>query len=77
MLKEIELKEKLIAKINGTHNVELLEQLSEIIDFESDEIYRLSPEEKAAVREGMEQIDSGLFFTNEEAKKIIDKCLGR
>ena len=77
LLKEIELKQRLIAKINDTHNLELLEQLSEIIDFESDEIYILSPEEKVAVREGLDQIDNGLFYTNEEARKIIDICLGK
>jgi predicted transcriptional regulator len=77
LLKEIELKQRLIAKINDTHNLELMEQLSEIIDFESDEIYILSPEEKAAVKEGIGQIDNGSFFTNEEARKIIDKCLGK
>ncbi|MDB5018331.1 MAG: hypothetical protein JWQ84_3163 [Mucilaginibacter sp.] len=50
MIKEIELKEKLIEKINNTHDVELLQQLSEIIDFELNEVYKLSPEEKAAVK---------------------------
>ena len=75
----IELKEKLIEKINSTDDVDLLRQLSLVIEFESnsEEIYRLSPEEIAAVKDGISQIDSGQFFSNEEANKIFDKCLGK
>ncbi|MEO6978913.1 MAG: hypothetical protein ABI113_11065 [Mucilaginibacter sp.] len=79
MLTETELKEKLIAKINETGDSELLNQISRIIDLEIelDEVYKLSPDELNAVNEGINQIDSGMFVTNEQANKIIDKCLGR
>lgn len=70
MLTETELKEKLIAKINETGDSELLNQISRIIDLEIelDEVYKLSPDELNAVNEGINQIDSGMFVTNEQAK---------
>jgi len=79
MLTDTELKEKLIARINNTDDNELLNQISRLIDLEMqiDEVYKLSPDELNAVNEGIYQIDNGMFLTNEEANKIIDKCLGR
>ncbi len=76
---ETELKEKLIEKINSTDDVELLQELLSVIDFESrsEDVYTLSPEELAAVKDGIAQIDNGQFFSNEEANRIIDKCLGK
>jgi hypothetical protein len=75
----IELRENLIEKINSTDDVALLEELLLVIDFESnsDDVYRLNPEELAAVKDGIAQIESGRFFSNEEANKIFDKRLAR
>lgn len=75
----IELKGNLIEKINNTDDVELLQELLLVIDFESksEDVYRLGPEELAAVKDGIAQIESGRFFSNKEANKIFDKCLGR
>ncbi len=79
MVKDVELKEKLIERIKNTDNVELLEELSIAFGFddESKDVYKLSPAELSAIKDGIEQIDNGLYFTNDEANKIIDKCLGR
>jgi hypothetical protein len=79
MQTEIELKEKLIEKINGTDNIELLQELLLVIDLElkSEDIYKLNSQELAAVKDGIAQIDNGQSFSNEEANKIFDKCLGR
>jgi len=57
----IELKQKLIAKINSTDNEELLEHLADIIEFEynNDEVYEMSPVEIEAVKDGLAQIDNG------------------
>jgi hypothetical protein len=75
----IELKEKLMEKINGVDDVALLQEIAGLIDFdiESDEIYALSPEEIEAVKDGIDQIEKGLAISNEEARKIFDKCLGK
>lgn len=77
MLTDIELKEKLIAKIKDTDDKELLHQISRLIELENqtDEVYKLSSDELIAVNDGINQIDNGMFFTNEEARKIFDKCL--
>jgi len=75
----IELKERLIVKISHTDNEELLDQISRLIEFEeeTEDIYILSPDEIKMVKEGIEQIENGQFFSNEEANRIFDKCLGR
>jgi hypothetical protein len=79
MLTDVELKEKLIARINSTDDEELLHQLYRVIDLEMqiDDVYKLSPDELKAVKEGIDQIDNGSFLSNKEANKLIDKCLGK
>ncbi|MDB5158239.1 MAG: hypothetical protein JWR50_2946 [Mucilaginibacter sp.] len=74
----VELKEKLIAQINSIDDEELLDHIADIIELESpDSVYKLSLGEIKAIEEGITQIENGQFFTNEEANKIIDKCLGK
>jgi predicted transcriptional regulator len=77
MLTETELKEKLINTISNTHNEELLQQLSRLIDLEdqSEEIYHLSQAEINAVTEGINQIADGNFLTHEEANKQVEEWL--
>jgi len=79
MLTAIELKEKLIAKINDTDDAEVLNQIFRLIELEEqiDEVYKLSEDERHAVKEGIHQIDNGMLVTNDEARKIFDKCLGK
>jgi len=73
----VELKEKLIAKINSTNDVELLDELSWIIDVEepSSEPYKMSQGEIDAVREGLEQIKNGQYVSDEEANSQIEEWL--
>jgi predicted transcriptional regulator len=73
----IELKEKLIAKIRNTEDEELLDQIARLIDFESNEVYEMSQGEIDAVNEGLAQLNSGQWITNEEANKRADKWLGK
>jgi hypothetical protein len=75
----IELKEKLMEKINGIEDEVLLHEIADFVDFEveSDDVYVLSPEEVEAVKDGISQIESGMAISNEEARKIFDKCLGK
>ena len=42
---------------------------------EEEEIYHLSPEELDVVKEGLWQIENGLFISHEEANKRIDEVL--
>jgi len=75
----IEFKEKLMEKINGIDDEALLHEIADFIDFdvESDGIYVLSPEEVEAIKDGIDQIEKGMAISNEEARKIFDKCLGK
>ena len=77
MATNVELKEKLIEKINSTNNAELLAELLSLIDFESktDEVYKLSAEEVEAVNEGMYQLKNGFFVSNEESNRRADEWL--
>ena len=40
---------------------------------EEEEIYHLSPEELKAVKEGIWQIENGLFLSHEESNKKIEE----
>ena len=71
MLTESELKEKLITTINNTHDEELLNQMSRLVDLsiDTEDIYHLSAEEIEAVQEGLDQLDSGNYLSHDEVKK--------
>ena len=58
MLTDVEIKEKLIEKINSSDDLELLQQISRVFDLnaQADDIYQLSQEETDAVNEGLNQI---------------------
>jgi hypothetical protein len=75
----VELKEKLIAEINRINDEELLSNILRNVELEQElnEIYILSADERVAVREGIEQIKNGQFYTNDEANTIFNKCLGK
>ena len=75
----VELKEKLIEQINSIDNEELLSSILRNVELEQElnEIYILSAEEREAVIEGIDQIESGQFYTNDEANTIFNKCLGK
>ncbi|MEX8547742.1 MAG: hypothetical protein V5804_09080 [Mucilaginibacter sp.] len=74
---DIQLKEKLIAKINSTNDDELLRQLLRVFNLESktDECYSLSEKETDAVNEGIAQLDQGMFLSNEEANLQANQVL--
>ena len=72
----IELKNILIQRIAAINDRNFLTAIKTIIDTKSEsEIYKTSPEQKAQIRLGQEQIANGEFFTNEQVEKDIDKWL--
>lgn len=75
----LELKEMLIEKINRTDDENLLEEIALLFDFEpkNEGVYVLNPDEVAAVKDGIGQIEKGMAISNDEARKIFDKCLGK
>jgi len=71
----IQLKEKIIAKISSTDNEDLLEHISDLIDFEYNEVHEMSPGEIEAVNEGLEQLKNGQWISSEESNKRVDEWL--
>ena len=72
----IELKKRLIDKINSIDNVELLKEASRLIDIETkdiESIYILPENMDEAVSEAKEQISNGNYLTHSEANKEIEK----
>ncbi len=75
----VELRKKLIDKIQKTDNGQLLEEAYRLLELETDgfEIYKLNEEQKSAVEEGREQIKRGQFLTNDQANNEIDEWLSK
>lgn len=75
----LELKKRLIGKINQTENNEILEEMYRLIINEETEssIYKLSDEQKNAVEEAQEQFKNGQFLKGEQADKEIDEWLSK
>jgi predicted transcriptional regulator len=73
----VELKEKLIEKINGLDNENALTRIGWMIDIEGilDNHYEMSPDEEEAVKKGLDDLDTGRWISNEEANKRADEWL--
>ncbi len=76
---EIELKKKLIRKINQTKNNEILEEMYRLIENEETDnsLYVLSEEQNRIVEEAQMQFKNGEFLTSEQADKNIEEWLGK
>jgi len=74
----VELKQKLIGKINQTENSGILEEMYRLIVNEETEgsIYILSDEQRNAVEEAQQQFKNGQFLNSELADKEIEEWLG-
>ena len=73
----IELRKKVIEKIEKIDDENLLNDVNKLIDLEmsDNEIYYLNEEEEQAVMEAENQIKNGQFLNDEEAKKDIAEWL--
>jgi hypothetical protein len=74
----LELRRRLIEKIQLTHDDRILEEVFRILELETAEdigIFKLNDEQKGAIREGRMQVENGQFLTEEEANKEIDEWL--
>jgi len=75
----IELKKRLIDKIQKTDNENLLGEAFRLLEMESEdiEIYKLNDGQKKAIEEARKQIKNGQFLTDEQASKEIDEWLNK
>lgn len=75
----IELRKRLIEKIQKTENDNLLEEAYRLLELETKdiEIYKLNEDQKKAISEARLQIKNGQFLTDELANKEIDEWLDK
>lgn len=75
----LELKKKLIKRINNIEDELLLQEVFRLIDTGDDEsdIYFFTEEESRAIEEARESYKRGEFLTDEEANKEVDEWLGK
>jgi hypothetical protein len=75
----VELKNRLIEKIQNTENNSLLEDVYRLFELEAQslEIYELNESQLNAVNEAREQLKTGKYLTSEQADKEIDEWLNK
>ena len=75
----IELKKRLIDKIQKTDNENLLGEAYRLLELETEdiEVYKLTDDQRKAINEARQQIKDGQFLTDEQANKEIDEWLNK
>ena len=75
----IELRKRVIDKIQKTDNEDLLAEAYRLLELETEdiEIYKLNNDQRKAISEARQQIKSGQFLTDEQSNKEIDELLSR
>ncbi len=75
----IELRRRLIDKIQETENEALLAEAYRLLESgtENIEVYKLNDEQRKAISDARDQINSGQFLTNEQSEKEIDEWLDK
>jgi ABC-type Mn2+/Zn2+ transport system ATPase subunit len=76
-MSSVEVKKKLIDKIQASDDAHLLEEMLRLIESESQDlgIYQLSREQQQAIEQAKAQIDKGQYLSNDEANDEIDQWL--
>jgi len=71
-----ELKIDLIKRISELSNVSVIEQVKRLLDFElSDEVYKLSSEQKERIALAQQEIAEGKLKSDEEVEEEIERWL--
>lgn len=72
----VELKNILIHKISAINDESFLNAIKTIVDTKSEKtIYKTSEEQNNQIREGINQIENGEYYTNEQVELEIDQWL--
>ena len=73
----IELRKRLIDKIQKTDNENLLDEAYRLLELKTQdiEVYKLTDEQRKAVNEARQEIKDGQFLTDEQANNEIDEWL--
>lgn len=76
----VELRKRLIEKIQKTEDERILEEAFRLLELETTEdieIYRLNDDQKKAISEARQQVKNGQFLTEGQANKEIDEWLNK
>ena len=75
----IELRKRLIDKIQKTENEDLLAEAYRLLELETGDIemYKLNDDQRKAINEARQQINGGQFLTDEQSNKEIDEWLSK
>jgi hypothetical protein len=75
----IELRRRLIDKIQKTENEDLLAEAYRLLELgtEDIEMYKLNDDQRKAINEARQQINSGQFLTDEQSNNEIDEWLSK
>lgn len=75
----IELRRRLIDKIQKTENEDLLAEAYRLLELETEdiEIYKLNDDQRKAITEARQQINNGQFLTDDQSNKEIDEWLSK
>ncbi len=75
----IELRRRLIDKIQKTDNEDLLAEAYRLLELETEDIemYKLNDDQRKAISEARQQINSGQFLTDDQSNKEIDEWLSK
>ena len=73
----VELRKRLIDKIQETKDERILEEAYRLLGLETDdiEVYQLNDDQKEAISEARQQVKQGQFLTEEKANNEIDEWL--
>ncbi len=79
LMSTIELRRRLIDKIQKTENGDLLAEAYRLLELETGDIemYKLNDDQRKAVNEARQQINSGQFLTDEQSNKEIEEWLSK
>lgn len=71
----LNVKERIIEKVNNIQDPVLLEELLHAVGLESEieHSYELTQEEKTAIDVGIDDADSGKVYSNSEASELVQK----
>ena len=78
-MSSIELRRRLIEKIQKTENEDLLAEAYRLLELETEDIemYKLNDDQRKAIIEARQQINSGQFLTDDQSNKEIDEWLSK
>ena len=72
-LMDTEIKERLIQRIESTHNLGVLRGMLLLEEIPDEHVYLLSPDEKEIVEERHREIESGVGIPHDEVCEKVDR----